>query len=201
MTSSENDAWAELDRRDWRADGPFDYAEVDLSDDQVQRLDLGALIVTPAPNSELQLQVREGTTDVLTALCILEDSALELSLFAAPRSGGYWTEVRELIASETINDGGEVVLAAGHFGTELRRIVKVTSTDGKQEVQPSRMFAAEGDRWLLRGVLYGGAAMIEPDTKPAEVLFDVFRDTIVRRDNGPMAPGELIPLTMPNTFD
>ena len=47
-------------RLDWRADGPFDSEEVDLTDDGVARIDLGAVIVTPWEGLGLQLQVNEA---------------------------------------------------------------------------------------------------------------------------------------------
>ena len=51
--------------------------------------------------------------------------------------------------------------AAGPFGVELRRLLPVTTPDGEQGYQPSRMWVAEGPRWLLRGIVYGQAAIEE----------------------------------------
>jgi hypothetical protein len=61
------------------------------------------------------------------------------------------------------------------------------------------MWVAEGPRWLLRGIVYGQAA-IEDDAESAvvtDVLF-AFRQVIVRRGDEAMAPGDLLPLTMPS---
>ena len=57
---------------------------------------------------------------------------------------------------------------------------------------------AEGPRWLLRGIVYGQAAIEDDADSPvvADVL-DAFRQVIVRRGDEAMAPGDLLPLTMP----
>jgi len=41
--------------QDWREEGPFDIDEVDLEADGVPRLDLGALIVTPEDDMQIQI--------------------------------------------------------------------------------------------------------------------------------------------------
>lgn len=192
--------WDELDQQDWREDGPFDYDEVDLEGDTVPRIDMGALIITPIAGSELRLQVREGSQDVITVLCLHEESGLELSLYAAPRSGHFWPEVREMVIEEVGRQQGKYALRPGPLGTELHRLMPVRTPDGEDAVQPSRMFCAEGQGWLLRGVMLGKAAMVEGNVEPATRFYDMFRDTIVRRGEAPMAPGEVIALTMPQSF-
>ena len=60
------------------------------------------------------------------------------------------------------------------------------------------MWVAEGPRWLLRGIVYGQAAVEEDET--SAVVADVvnaFRLVVVRRGDEAMAPGDLLPLTMP----
>ena len=56
------------------------------------------------------------------------------------------------------------------------------------------MWVAEGPRWLLRGIVYGQAA-IEDDTDSAVVadVLAAFRQVIVRRGDDAMAPGDLLP--------
>ena len=70
--------------------------------------------------------------------------------------------------------------------------------DGEQGYQPSRMWVAEGPRWLLRGIVYGQAAVEDDPESPvvADVL-NAFRQVVVRRGDEAMAPGDLLPLTMP----
>ncbi|MVA75730.1 DUF3710 domain-containing protein [Auraticoccus sp. F435] len=191
--------WAAFDRsRDWRADGPFDISEVDLDADDVQRIDLGSLVITPREGMELRLQVAQDTGAVVSAMVLIGQSALELAVFAAPRSGGLWAEIREEVVAATRAQKGTVTLVEGPYGTELRRLVPVTGPEGQQGYQPSRTWAAEGPRWLLRGVLYGQAALAQGLASPADELHDVFASTVVRRGDTAMAAGEVIPMTVPD---
>ena len=66
MTDEEK--WAEIDEFFDRYEGPFDIDEVDLDEDDVQRIDLGALVVTPFEEMQLQLQVSFRYTMILSAV-------------------------------------------------------------------------------------------------------------------------------------
>jgi hypothetical protein len=194
-----------LDARDWRAEGPFDVAELDEDVDlagtpQMPRIDLGAMVIAGFPGAELRLQVSEETQQIVSAMLINGDSALELGAYAAPRSGGLWSELREEIMASAVEAGGSGSLAEGPFGVELRRLVPVTTPDGEQGYQPSRMWVAEGPRWLLRGIVYGQAALEEGLESPVAEMLAAFRSVVVRRGDEAMAPGDLLPLTMPQNL-
>lgn len=209
-----------LDDLDWRADGPWDITEVDdlENTDDGPRIDLGAMILTGVPGSELRLQIAEETQQVVSAMLVLEitleapadaasggaprvqtvSSALELGAYAAPRSGGLWSELREEISDHTTSEGGSASLAEGPFGVELRRLVPVRTPDGEEGYQPSRMWVVEGPRWLLRGIVYGQAAIDDdPESPVVDMVASAFRQVVVRRGDEPMAPGDLLPLQMP----
>ena len=209
---------AALDATEWRTDGPFEVAELARDDegepaDDQPRIDLGSIIVSPVPGSELRLQVNEAQ-DIVSAMLVLPitapvtngaqpevvgSSALELSAYAAPRSGGLWAELRDEISEAATAAGGSAEIAAGPFGVELRRLLPVTTPDGEQGYQPSRMWVAEGPRWLLRGIVYGQAAIESDDDEPAvAAVLAAFRDVVVRRGDEAMAPGDLLPMTMPS---
>jgi len=217
---------AALDELDWRSSGPYDISEVEgiESTEESPKIDLGSLILTAVPNAELRLQVAEETGEIMSAMLVLEtqvyegfdklspveppasanqkpqtySSALELGAYAAPRSGGLWAELREEISRSATEAGGTASLGEGPFGVELRRLIPVTTPDGEEGYQPSRMWVAEGPRWLLRGIVYGQAAIEDDADSPvvADVL-SAFRQVIVRRGDEAMAPGDLLPLTMP----
>ncbi len=207
---------AALDDLEWRDHGPYDVAEIEDLDEpsELPRIDLGSLILTGTPGSELRLQVSEESGQVISAMLVIStiveppasaqqpvetfSSALELGAYAAPRSGGLWAELREEISQSATEAGGSASLAEGPFGVELRRLVPVQTPDGQEGYQPSRMWVAEGPRWLLRGIVYGQAAIEEDLDAPvvADVL-TAFRQVIVRRGDEAMAPGDLLPLTMP----
>ncbi|MFW6599780.1 DUF3710 domain-containing protein [Propionibacteriaceae bacterium Y2011] len=193
--------WDAFDARWWRDDGPYDLSEVDaelLDEPDPMRIDLGSLIVTGFEGMELRLQVSEETQQVMSALLIKGDSALEIAAFAAPRSGGLWSELREEIVTATNEAGGSVAHVKGPFGTELRRLLPVQTPDGEQGYQPSRMWVAQGPRWCLRGVLYGQASVSEGLDGPVAPLLETFRKIVVRRGDVAMAPGDLLELTMPD---
>lgn len=193
--------WEALDEsRDWRTSGPWDVDEVDpdeLAEPNPLRIDLGSLLITGFEGMELRLQIAEETGQVVSALMMSGESALEVAAFGAPRSGGLWAELREEIIEATAEADGTVAHAKGPFGTELRRLLPVTTPDGQQGYQPSRMWVAQGPRWCLRGVLYGEAAVTEGLDGPVEVLLDTFRSIIVRRGDDAKAPGDLLPLNLP----
>lgn len=192
--------WDALDDQDWRTDGPYDLGELDddaLDEHDPMRIDLGSLIVTGFEGMELRLQIAEETQQIVSALMIKEDSALEVAAFAAPRSGGLWSELREEIIESTNEAGGSVSQVEGPYGTELRRLLPVRTPDGDEGYQPSRMWVAQGPRWCLRGVLYGQASVVEGLDGPVEPLIDAFRKIIVRRGDDAMAPGDLLPLQLP----
>lgn len=181
---------------DDREDGPFDIDEVELGDDEVQRIDLGTLILTPWPGLNLQLQVQEATKQVQAVTGIWRKSGIELTLFAAPASGGLAAEQQEELAEQAQAAGGSAEVAAGPFGPELRRILPQTGPNGEQLFHVSRVWFAEGPRWLLRGTLLGEAALPDGDAK-ARPFVEFFRNLVVRRGTKPMVPGDLLTMDLP----
>lgn len=191
-------AWDELDAQDWREDGPFDIDEVDLDGDEVERLDFGSLVLTPFEGMQMQLQIEEGSGQVNAALVMSGESAMEIALFAAPRTSGLTSEVRDEIVTATQSQGGTADLEEGPFGSEIRREIPMTSDQGEELVHISRTWLAQGPGWMLRGVVMGKAGFEHgvdgPETQP---LHDFFCNVVVRRGDGAMVPGDLIPMTLP----
>ncbi|MEI8406229.1 MULTISPECIES: DUF3710 domain-containing protein [unclassified Kribbella] len=178
-----------------RAEGPFDSTEVDADVLEAEdRIDLGALVITGQPGMELRLQVDEQSGQVQAILLVLEDSALELRAFAAPKKTGIWSEVRREIAAEASRMGGTATETDGPFGTELILVVPVEDPDGQIFSQTSRVIGVDGPRWLLRATVLGRAA-VEPDAAPP--MEATLRSTIVVRGSEPMAVRESLPLRLP----
>ncbi|MFI7061115.1 DUF3710 domain-containing protein [Kribbella sp. NPDC050124] len=178
-----------------RAEGPFDSTEVDPEVLEAEdRIDLGALVISGRPGMELRLQVDEQSGQVQAILLVLEDSALELRAFAAPKTSGIWTEVRREIAAEASRMGGTATETDGPFGTELVLVVPVEDPDGQIFSQTSRVIGVDGPRWLLRATVLGRAA-VEPDAAPP--MEETLRSTIVVRGSEPMAVRESLPLRLP----
>lgn len=193
----DEDRWAAFDAsRDWRDDGPFDVDEVELEGDDVPRLDLGSLIVTPSESMQLQITADPATQQGISLLVRHGESAFQVTVWAAPTSDGYASEVRDDISEETLDAGGSSEPVEGPFGTELRRTVPVQDEDGSAAIMPVRDWFAQGPRWLLTGRIFGVAAM-EPTHDDASEFEEFFRNLIVRRGEEAMAPGSVIPLTLP----
>ena len=118
--------------------GPFDAEDLDDTDG---RVDLGALVLLPVPGTELQLQVDEASGNVQSVMFAGPEGALELRVFAAPRHGDLWSEVRPQIAADLGRRGGTATEREGRFGTELVCQMPITRPDGK-----SAHAALAGDR-------------------------------------------------------
>ncbi|MFG1623542.1 DUF3710 domain-containing protein [Kribbella sp. NPDC049227] len=175
--------------------GPFDSTEVDPEVLEAEdRIDLGALVVTGMPGMELRLQVDEQSGQVQAVLLVLEDSALELRAFAAPKTSGIWSEVRREIAAEASRMGGTATESEGSFGTELVLVVPVEDPEGQIFSQTSRVLGVDGPRWLLRATVLGRAA-VEPDA--ASAMEEALRNVVVVRGSEPMAVRESLPLRLP----
>ena len=195
---SDEEKWAEIDEDFDRDEGPLDIEEVDLDQDDVQRIDLGALVVTPFEGMQLQLQVDEAKQQVQSFLVGDGASAMEVALFAGPRRTSMLAEIRDEIAAASEKEGGEVTLLEGPFGVELRRRQPVTDPQGRQGIHVSRTWLVGGPGWVLRGIVFGRAAL-EPDDEDAVIaLLECFGNLVVRRGTAPAVPGGLIPLSVPN---
>ncbi len=194
----DRDEWERLDAsRDWRQDGPFDISEVDLEADDVERLDFGCVVLTPFDGMQMQLQVDQRTKKVQAALVMAGPSAIEIALFAAPAQTSMVADIRAEMVAATEKAGGKVSLVEGPFGTEVRRIIPMKDPKGNRVFHVSRTWFTQGPRWLLRGVLMGEAGQASGIDGVSELLYEFFSNTVVRRDQQPRVPGDLIPMTLP----
>jgi hypothetical protein len=190
----DDDLVTDLDADGARADdgaGPFDVDDLESIDG---RVDLGALLLLPVEGTELQLQVDEASGTVQSVMFAGPEGALELKVFAAPRYGDLWSEVRPQIAADLGKRGGTATEREGRFGTELVCQMPVTMPDGQPGLQPSRVIGINGPRWLLRGTLLGKPA-VEPDA--GSLLEDALTTVAVRRGSHAMPVGDPLALTLP----
>ncbi|MGW1411401.1 DUF3710 domain-containing protein [Streptomyces sp. NPDC002403] len=174
-----------------RPDGPWDISEV--SQPGEGRVDLGGVFVPGVEGMELRVEVAGDA--IVAATVVLRDSAIQLQAFAAPKKEGIWGEVREEIAAGITQQGGIIDEVEGPLGWELRAQVPVQLPDGTNGVQLVRFVGVDGPRWFLRGVISGQGA-VQPEA--AGLLETIFRDTVVVRGEGPMAPRDPIVLKLPN---
>ncbi|WP_162605582.1 DUF3710 domain-containing protein [Jiangella ureilytica] len=177
-----------------RTGGPFDESEVDLAEARKGRVDLGGLLVKAAPGMKLQLQIDQRTGNATSAVLAIEDAAVQLIAVAAPRSSGMWGQTRLQITQDAKRRGGRADEAPGPFGPEIRLVVPVQAPDGKQVLQPSRVSAVDGPRWMLRATFLGKATN---DAAVFQQFVDLVKQTVVVRGQAPMAPGDVIALKPP----
>lgn len=168
--------------------GPYD--ERDAPDDDIARIDLGALRVPVGDGHELRLEMNEAQ-QVIGVTLSSPDGNMQLGVFAAPRNEGIWDEVRpEIAASMSSQKGIPKERPDGPFGVELHGQVP---GDGGQRV-PVRFIGIDGPRWFLRATLVGNVAT---DTSKAARFERTLRNVIVVRGNDPLPVRDAVPLQLP----
>ncbi|MEU0551997.1 DUF3710 domain-containing protein [Micromonospora sp. NPDC005979] len=165
--------------------GPYDISEVD---DEVQRLDLGSLHI-PAV-AEVEVRVQADPQGVIQQVVLVHgDNALQLGVFAAPRSEGIWDEVREEIRQSLLRDGASAQEVDGEYGTELH--AQVRTPDGPTNL---RFVGVDGPRWMVRGVFQGPAATDSTSSGP---LAECLEGLVVDRGQEAKPVREPLPLRLP----
>jgi hypothetical protein len=170
--------------------GPWD---AEHAPEGVERLDLGSLQIPAIEGVEVRVQASpDGGVEQI--VLVDGDSALQLGVFAAPRSEGIWDEIRAEIAAGVTRQGGTADEVPGPFGRELVVRVPVRSADGRTGHQAQRFVGVDGPRWFLRAVIQGPAVH---DQEAAGTLESVVRDVVVVRGGEAMAPREVLALRLP----
>ena len=144
---------------------------------------------------DLQLQVDERSGQVVAALLAGPEGAVELRVFAAPRNGDIWDDVRKDIAAEVTRRGGTATEADGPWGPELRVMITVTTPNG-QHRHPA-----------LPGVRHRRSPLAAARHRVRQARRSSQRRTasssprcahvVVRRGGAAHAPGEPLPLPCP----
>ncbi|WP_229401244.1 DUF3710 domain-containing protein [Micromonospora okii] len=178
-----------LDGRDAEAAaparGPYDLSE---APGDVERLDLGSLRIPAVPDVEVRVQADpEGV--IQQVVLVHGQSALQLGVFAAPRSEGIWDEVREEIRQSLFDDGAAAQEVQGEYGPELR--ARVRTPDGLTDL---RFVGVDGPRWMVRGVYQGAAAT---DPAAAGPLAQCLEGLVVDRGQEAKPVREPLPLRLP----
>ena len=135
-----------------RPQGPWDIA--DAPELENPRLDLGSLHVAVLPDTDVRLEISpEG--QVVAAVLVHEQSAMQVNAFAAPRTEGIWEQVRTEIQESLRDAGGSAVEVEGFFGPELKATVPTEVPGQATTLAPARFVGVDGPRWFLRGLLTG----------------------------------------------
>ncbi len=168
--------------------GPYD--ERDAPEDEIPRVDLGALQVPATPGLDVRLDLNEAQQVIAVTLAGTHGT-MQLGVFAAPRNEGIWDEVRaEIAASLNSQRGGAKERLDGPFGTELTG--KLPREGGA--TVPVRFLGIDGPRWFLRAMLVGAIAT---DDAKAEPFLQALREVIVVRGNDPLPVREPVELRLP----
>ena len=169
--------------------GPYD--ERDAPEDELTRLDLGALRVPVIEGYDVRVDLNEAQ-QVISATLAAPEGTMQLGVFAAPRNEGIWDDVRAEIAdSLNAQRKGSASEADGPFGSELHGTLP--AENGKGTV-PVRFIGVDGPRWFLRALLAGPAAA---DATQARRFEEAFRQCVVVRGTEPLPVREPVPLQLP----
>lgn len=163
--------------------GPFDAG--DAPEDGVERLDLGSVRVPVPEGGQLQVEV-DPSGPVRAVHMVTGAGRLTVSAFAAPRSGGLWSDVREELADQLRKDGAQVHTEGGDWGAEL------VADSPKAAL---RFVGVDGPRWLLRGVAAGPSDNAAACT---DLLYQVIDKTVVVRGEDPMPVRTPLPIELPD---
>jgi hypothetical protein len=167
--------------------GPFD--ERDAPEDEVARIDLGAIRVPVREGMDVRLEVNEAQQVVGVTLAT-PSGTMQLGAYAAPRNEGIWDDVRaEIAESLRAQRGAPKERPDGRFGTEL---VGTLPADGGR--LPVRFVGIDGPRWFLRAMFVGPAAV---EDHQAAAFEDVLREVVVVRGTDPLPVRDPIPLRLP----
>ncbi len=170
--------------------GPFDSTEVEINESYI---DFGSILVPKSvPDMTVRVEVEETTGRLVAVSLELENSLLQISAFAAPKTAPIWHEVAEQLLDSLSSQGVESTRSEGAFGVCI--LATMNNEDSQQPTRNLKFFGADGPRWFLRGILSGQALV---DQATAVVLDNVFRQIVVNRGSEPLPPRELLPLTMP----
>jgi Protein of unknown function (DUF3710) len=168
--------------------GPWDVA--DAPADDVPRFDLGSIRVPMVPGVQVQFKVDEASGELVGVSVGDDQTMMELSVFAAPKSRGLWDEVRDELVESLRHSGGACQVVTGAYGPEISARLPA----GPGQLVPGRLLGVDGARWFLRAVITGRGAV---DQAAALMLDQVLAGIVVVRGDEAMPLRDPLPLRMP----
>ncbi|MFD4640301.1 DUF3710 domain-containing protein [Lentzea sp. NPDC058436] len=167
-------------------EGPWDSAVA--PQDDVDRLDLGSVLLPMPDEAQLQVEMDQQTNAVRAVHILTPVGQLTVSAFAAPKSGDLWKEVGAELIDGLKEDGARINRENGEWGEEI--------TARNQGVK-ILFVGIDRPRWMLRGVAAGPEEHFEQN---AEALREMLRGTVVVRGEQPMPPRTPLPVELPEAI-
>lgn len=184
--------------------GPYDVG--DAVDDDLERVDFGAMQIPKTPGTDLRVSL-DAKGRVVSVSVHRDGSAMQIGAYAAPRDGSIWPDLWPELARSIGSQGGAAAEAEGPFGPEvhaqLAAAPEAASSAGtaakaaraaSANRRPARFVGVDGPRWFVRAVLTGPAAT---DEDAAEPLLETLREVIVVRGSDPRPVREPLTLKLP----
>lgn len=176
---------------DARPTGPLDISEAESLDGL---LDLGPLKLAITEGLQVRLDVDKESQKIMGVTLTDNKSTLQIQIYAAPKSGGQWLEVKDEIAEAMTKNNAVVETEQGRIGPELLVRIPAKLPDGRPAQRVARFVGVDGPRWMVRGVL-GGEAVLHAEH--AEKLMTILQNSVIDRGKNPLPPRELLTLTAP----
>ncbi|MDR2453592.1 MAG: DUF3710 domain-containing protein [Bifidobacteriaceae bacterium] len=171
--------------------GPFDLSQ---RPDPAGLADFGALRLPLDRSFKLTAELSRQTGQPTAVILAQGGSRLRLTVFAAPKTGGLWQEVRRAEQGAIASRGGLAKEQSGPFGVELLAQLPTTTAQGRQGKQVVRLLGVDGPRWLLRAEIGGKAARDAAAAAPLEALL---AQVVVDRGAAAKPPREPLALRLP----
>lgn len=173
-----------------KENGPWD---VDEAPDGVERLDFGALKLPSGHDCRVQLTIDRKSRKALGAIVQSPNAAMQVNVYAAPKTAELWPDLREELVESVSSEGGSASYREGPFGPEIEARIPRKDVAGVRHV---RYVGVDGPRWFLRATIEGVAVT---NAAEREKLYEVLRGAVVDRGTEPHPARDLLTLTIPKT--
>ncbi|MFC0315295.1 DUF3710 domain-containing protein [Gordonia phosphorivorans] len=169
--------------------GPYDLDALatPAADLANSHLDLGSVLVPVVEGGQVTVEMSVDHEPEAVYL-VTPVGRIGVHAFAAPRSGGLWSEVARELMESLSAEGARTSAEGGHWGREV-----VAAVPGGQH----RFIGVDGPRWMVRCVASGPD---EASEQLGQLARAVLAETVVRRGGEPFPPRELLPLVLPQVL-
>ncbi|OKL45984.1 hypothetical protein BSR29_08365 [Boudabousia liubingyangii] len=155
--------------------------------------DLGVLKIRPVEGMQVNLPSENPPFEFITF--IIGNSAVQISVFAAPKTSGTWEDRREQIIAAYEEQGLTVREGKSRYGTDVLVDLPVETPDGRVGTGTIRFAGASGPRWVAQFGFHGPA--VDPESAAAKMIDEFLDQVRIERGNAPHPPFTPLPITLP----